>query len=139
MTTTDPTFQTFANDADNPTLPPALALEVVAIPGASPDETGYKINPQHWCLLRLTKPVDAAASVYGYLAIAFAVHEDGTPILRPSGKTIEGTYTAALQKSLLLADPNGISQSLRTQAIDGAIRALLIELAVVAANDVAGV
>lgn len=135
----DPTFSTFTVDADNPNAPKPIRCEAVAVPGASPDETGYLINDEHYCLVRVTRPRDAAASMYGHLAIAFAVDAEGRPLLRPNGKAIEASYTAAKAKEMLLDDPTGVSAELRTQALEGAMRELLVEIAVIRANDEAGI
>ncbi len=135
----DPSFSTFTDDADNPHAPKPISYKAFDVPGASPDETGYVIDGVHYCLLRVGRPRDAAASMYGHLAIAFAVEADGRPLLRPSGKAIEASYTAATAKAMLLDDPAGVSADLREQAVEGAMRELLVEIAVVLANDEAGI
>lgn len=135
----DPKFSTFTDDTDNPNAPKPIRYDAVEVPGSSPDETGYRINDEHYCLVRVTRPRDAAASMYGHLAIAYSVDAEGRPLLRPSGKAIEASYTAAKMKEMLLGDPSGVSAELRTQAVEGAMRELLVEIAVVRANDEAGI
>lgn len=135
----DPSHATFTDDADNPHAPRPLSYEVENIPGAAPDEIGYLLNGEHHCLVRVTRPRDAAASMYGHLAIAFAVDAEGRPSLRPNGKTIEASYSAAISKVMLLDDPASISADLRRRAVEGAMREMLVELAVVQANDEAGI
>jgi hypothetical protein len=136
---TDPTYTEFTNDADNPLLPPPITLERVDIAGASEDQVGYLVNGTQYCLVRLTRPVSAAASMYGHYAIATAVAGNGSAMLRASGKIIEGRCTRMAEKAQLLQDPAGMSATLKVQAIEGAVRDMLIELAVELANDEAGI
>lgn len=137
--TTDPTYTEFTNDAENPMRPEPITLERVDIPGASEDQVGYLVNGSVYCLVRVTRPVGAAASMYGHYAIATAVEGDGRAMLRASGKVIEGRHHRAAEKSQLLPDPAGMSAQLKTQAIEGAMRDLLVEIAVERANDEAGI
>ena len=135
----DPSFATFTDDADSPYAPRVIACEATLIPGASPDETGYRVEGQHYCLVRMSRPRDAAASMYGHLAIAFAVDAEGRPMLRASGRPIEASFTAAVGKELLVVDAATKSAALRQQAIQGVLRELLIEIAVERANFEVGI
>lgn len=139
MTTTDPSYTEFTDDAANPVRPRAITLAPVQIPGASEDEDGYLVDETQYCLVRVTRPRGAAASMYGHLAIAFAVEADGRAVLRASGRPIEGQCTRMAEKSQLLEDPAGRSAQLKKEAIEGAVREMLIELAVELANDQAGI
>lgn len=136
---TDPTYTEFTDDTANPRRPVEIMLERVEIAGASDDQVGYLVNGAQYCLVRVTRPVGAAASMYGHYAIATAVEGDGRAVLRPSGKVIEGRCHRAAEKSQLLEDPAGKSAALKALAIEGAVRDLLIELAVERANDEAGI
>lgn len=137
-TAADPTFMIFTDDADNPLTPAPLDYEEVAMPRAADDEQGYRVGSVY-ALVRVAKPKAPAASMYGHTAIAFAVDAEGVPVLRPSGNVIEVPYTRMMPKADLLADPAGAAARLRRDVIEGALRELLVELAVVAANDVAGI
>lgn len=110
----------------------------VDIPGLAPDETGYCLSETH-AKVRVTRPRDPAAAMYGYLAIAAACDADGAPVLRPSGRPVYAEYTRACGKDMLLRDPAGVADEMRAAAIAGALQALQVELAVMAANDQAGV
>lgn len=102
-------------------------------------EPAYRVNETVYCRVAFQRPVGAAPSMYGCLAVATAIYADGEIQLGANGQPIIGSHTASTLKTELLANPTGLANTVATDARDGAIARLLQEVAVQAANAEVGI
>ena len=115
-----------------------MNIEQASIPGADANQQGYRVGDVHFLVSR-SRPVGAAASMYGVLVIAKAVNADGQPIIRAStGRQLKGEFTHSVLKSMLVG-PDAIAPAdIAETAFRGAVEQLLVEMAVEQANDANG-
>ena len=109
----------------------------VAFDGLSEHEFGLLVvdgDATHCAIAVYRKPEGADASIFGVTCHLRAVSINGEPVLRVSRKPIEVSHAATEAKCVHRLDPEGITAKLLNQSLQGAIQALLEEIAVEAGN-----
>lgn len=107
-----------------------MNYERYTIPDAAPDEIGYRIigeTANRFALVRVFRGAGAAPHVFSLTASAFAVNEDGTPVISATGGTFEGHHTGSRAKSSLLVNGE-YSEALAQEMKDAVIEAALLEM-----------
>lgn len=102
------------------------------IPNLASDETGFKVNGEHFAALRKGRAAGAAAGTFGVTVCAFAVTETGNALLTHALTHIEGEHTSSCAQTDLLTDgrlDQDKVDALINQAIEGALTAMLAKIA----------
>ena len=112
-------------------------IERISIEGAAGDEFGVRIDDNgaiHYGLARFAKPEGADASMFGVTCYMRAVNETGAAVIRVSGRALIASHPASEPKASHRMDPQGVTEKLMRQALDGAILTMLEEIAVEVGN-----
>lgn len=115
-----------------------MRVNRVAISGACSDEFGVCVaienGSAHYGLARFSKPDGANASMFAVTCHLRAVEHDGAAVLRVSGRALMVSHCASISKADHMLDPGGQTTRLMSQSLDGAIAAMLEEIAVEVGN-----
>lgn len=116
-----------------------MNLQLQATTFSSPTEGYFGIRAEaHGTVFfgeaQYSKPDGATASIFGVTCRVIAVDAYGNWIQRNSGRVLEVSHTASIEKTAHSLDPTLQTTALMRQALEGAFRSLFEELAVEQGN-----